>query len=183
MNGMMMAASSGEQNAGVSVNASDAVMGGKDSLLVEPGRSFGQHGREERGGGSPTRRFLERSWWSWKCFGKKVEPSLAVLLRPWIYDQFQTFPEERRTLGIKRWWIVDGWRNSTPLSRKRLVHPLLHTLIPVILRCWCACDVAHTTVWRRSDQWRSMDGWKENWMYRHMTQGLKPLVCESCFGL
>ena len=43
-----------------------------------------------------------------------------------------------------------------------------------ILNCWCACDVAHTTVGRKGDLSRSMDGWKENWMYRHITQGLKP---------
>ena len=104
MNGMMMAASSREQNAVASVNASDA---GRERFTTRYEERRGSPWNSGKGAGG--QREVRAVWkgdgsasWAASFAGQKGEPSLAVLLRPWIYDQFQTFPEERRTLGIKR---------------------------------------------------------------------------------
>lgn len=133
----------------------------------------------------------KRSWWSkgspwslerrWKCFigrsallDNKANLRLLSCCAPgsMTISKHSRRKEGRLGSNVDASWMA-GETTSHLAGRDFSTHCCI-LWSRWILRCWCACDAAHATVWRKSDLWRSMDGWKENWMYRHITQGWKP---------
>lgn len=133
----------------------DVMLGGKDSLLV----------------GALVTWWWEGSWWRWKrrwkcrmggqlCSATRRTFVCCLAAAVDLWPIPRSYLEERRTLGIKRWCIADGWWDNIPLKETfACVYPGRSWDAG-----WCACDFVHATVWRKNDLWRSM--W---WLVRNDT--------------